>query len=110
MDVLITCKNEEDQIKNEGTSVGSISISRQSRAANSTVLGRMRPNFKLVRDTMAVLVTCKNEEDPIKSVDNIIHQFFRLSRGAKSAVLSQIWSNLELIRTLMVVLINNLQE
>ena len=24
------------------------------------------PNFESVRDVMAVLVTCKNEEDPIK--------------------------------------------
>ena len=25
------------------------------------------PNFELVRDIMVVLITCKNEEDPIKN-------------------------------------------
>ena len=36
-----------------------------SRAANSTVHGWIQPNFKLIRDYIVVLVTCKNEEDPI---------------------------------------------
>ena len=40
---------------------------RCSRAANSTVLGRIWPNFQLVRDIMVLLVTCKYEEDPIKN-------------------------------------------
>ena len=39
----------------------------QLRAANSTVLGPIWPNFKLVRDVMDVLVTCKYEEYPIKN-------------------------------------------
>ena len=38
-----------------------------SRAANSTVLGRIWPKFELVEDIMVVLVTCKYEEDPIKN-------------------------------------------
>ena len=42
-------------------------FSRCSRAANSAVLGPIWPNFKLVRDVMDVLVTCKYEEDPIKN-------------------------------------------
>ena len=42
-------------------------FSRRSRAANSAVLGPILPNFKLVRDVMYVLVTCKYEEDPIKN-------------------------------------------
>ena len=42
-------------------------FSRRSRAANSTVLGPIRPNFELVRDVIDVLVTCKYEEDPIKN-------------------------------------------
>ena len=41
-------------------------FSRRYRAANSAVLGPIMPNFELVQDFMAVLVTCKNEEDPIK--------------------------------------------
>ena len=36
------------------------------KAANSTVHGWMQPNFKLIRDYIVVLVTCKNEENPIK--------------------------------------------
>ena len=36
-------------------------------AANSAVPGRIRPNFELVRDIMVVLLTCKNEEDPINN-------------------------------------------
>ena len=42
-------------------------FSRRPRAANSAVHGRIWPNFELVQDFMAVLVTCKNEEDPIKN-------------------------------------------
>ena len=40
---------------------------KRSRAANSAVCCRILPNFKLVRDIMVVLHTCKNEEDPIKN-------------------------------------------
>ena len=36
-------------------------------AANSAVHGRIWLNFELVRDFMVVLLTCKNEEDPIKN-------------------------------------------
>ena len=42
-------------------------FSRRSRAANSEVCGLIWPNFELIRDFMVVLVTCKNEEDPIKN-------------------------------------------
>ena len=41
--------------------------SRRSRAANSAVHSLIAPNFKLVRAFMVVLITCKNEEDPIKN-------------------------------------------
>ena len=41
-------------------------FSRRSRAANSAVLGPIRPNFQLIRDVMHVLLTCQYEEDPIK--------------------------------------------
>ena len=33
---------------------------------NSEVRGRIGSNFKLIRDFMVVLLTCKNENDPIK--------------------------------------------
>ena len=73
--VLITCKNEEDPIKNEGARVLTTFLPLQdyviffirSRAANSAVLCRIWLKFKLIRDIMVVLVTCKYEEDPIKN-------------------------------------------
>ena len=34
---------------------------------SDAVLGPIRPNFKLVRDVIVVLVTCKNEKDQIKN-------------------------------------------
>ena len=40
---------------------------RRSRAANSVVSGPIWPKFKLVRDFMYVLVTCKYEKDRIKN-------------------------------------------
>ena len=74
MHFLLTCKNEVDQIKNEGATVFTRFLplvygdfSRRSRAANSTVLGLIWPNFELVRDVIDVLVTCKYEEDLIKN-------------------------------------------
>ena len=75
MHVLLTCKKEVDQIKNEGARVFTRFLplkvyedfSRCSRAANSAVLGPIWPNFELVRDVMDVLVICKYEEYPIKN-------------------------------------------
>ena len=75
MHVLVTCKNEVDQIKNEGARVFTRFLplkvfgdfSRRSRAANSTVLGPIWPNFELVLDLIDVLITCKYEEDPTKN-------------------------------------------
>ena len=40
---------------------------RRSRAANSAVLGQIWLIFKLIRDIIDVLVTCKYEEDQIKN-------------------------------------------
>ena len=40
----------------------------RSRAANSVVRGRIRPNFELIQAPMHVIVTCKYEKDPIKSI------------------------------------------
>ena len=42
-------------------------FSRRSRAANSAVHGPIWSKFKLVQDFIVVLITCKNEEDPIKN-------------------------------------------
>ena len=87
MHVLITCKNEDDQLKNEGARVFTRFLplevygdfSRGSRAANSAVLGPIWPNFELVRDVMDVLVTCKYEEDPFKNEGaSVVTTFFPL--------------------------------
>ena len=75
MHVLVTCKNEDDQFKNEGARVFTRFLqlqvygdfSRRSRAANSAVLGPIKSNFELGQDFMVVLLTCKNIEDPIKN-------------------------------------------
>ena len=44
-----------------------MSFFRRSRAANSEVSGGILPKFKLIQAFIVVLVTCKNEEDPIKN-------------------------------------------
>ena len=41
-------------------------FSRSSRAANSAVHGKIWPNSEFVRDFINVLITCNNQEDPIK--------------------------------------------
>ena len=76
MHVLVTCKNKEDLIKNEGARVFTKffpllaygDYSRRSRAANSAAHSRIWSNFELFRNLMAVFITYKNEEDPIKNV------------------------------------------
>ena len=68
MVVLQTCKNEEDSIKNEGASVLTrFFFSICSRAANSEASGVIVAKFELIQAFIVVLVTCKNEEDPIKT-------------------------------------------
>ena len=60
-------------------------FSRCSRAANSTVLGPIWPNFELVLDNMDVLVTCKYEEYPIKiegaRLDTTDTAIFQMRKG-----------------------------
>ena len=46
-----------------------ILIFQTSRADNSAVRGRIWSKLKLVRDIVVILVTCKNEEDPLKNKD-----------------------------------------
>ena len=61
---------------------------------------------------MAVLLTCKNDEDLIKNESaksdiNIIHRFFRCSRADNSGVSSGNWPKNELIQAFMHVLITS---
>ena len=61
MNVLVTCKYEEDPIKNRGARVFT------TLADNSGVGGGVWPKFELIEAFMHVLVTCKNEDDQIKN-------------------------------------------
>ena len=74
MDVLVTCKYEEDPIKNRDPRVFTTGLEcsqhymqffRCARADNSGVGGGIWPKFELIQAFMAmhVLVTCKNESD-----------------------------------------------
>ena len=75
MPVLVTSNFDDDLIKNKQASMEtpfshykSMGIFfRRSRAANSVVSSPIWPKFKLVRDFMHVLITCKYKKDWIKS-------------------------------------------
>ena len=75
MDVIVTSKNKEDPNKTEGARVATtlnIDFS-QSRADNSAVKGQIWLKFEIIRDVMAILVTSKYEEDPLKNVGASVH-------------------------------------
>ena len=68
MDVLVTCKYEEDLIKNEGANNNSMVAMETS--------GRIWPNFGLIQALIHVLITCKYEKNPIKnSGENVMTSF-----------------------------------
>ena len=51
----------------------------RSRADNSVVRGRIRPNFEHIHVLLHVIVTCKYEKDPIKNIrENVMTPFFPL--------------------------------
>ena len=75
MDVLVTCKYEEDPIKNEGARVLTTFPDYNSMVAMETS-GRIWPNFELIQALIHVLITCKYEKDPIKnSGKNVMTSF-----------------------------------
>ena len=75
MHVLITCNNGEISIKNEGARVATTYLplfvygdfSKRPRAAYSAVGCTIWPKFELCLEFMVVLITYKNEEDPIQN-------------------------------------------
>ena len=69
MVVLVTCKYEEDSIKIEGARVLTrlYVIFSDAQGQPTPVGGRILPKFELIQAFIVVLVTCKNEEDPIKN-------------------------------------------
>ena len=65
---IVTSTNEEDPIKIEGDRVATtlnIDVSH-SQGQITAVKSRIWLKFELIRDVMAILVTSKYEEDPIK--------------------------------------------
>ena len=67
MQVLLTCKTEEDPIKNKRclNDHNIIQYFRRSSAANPVVSIWIRPKLKLIQAFIHVLFTCKAEEDPM---------------------------------------------
>ena len=75
MDVLVTCKYEEDPIKNEGARVDTTFSPFNSMVAMETS-GRIWLNFELIQALIHVLITCKYEKNPIKnSGENVMTSF-----------------------------------
>ena len=66
--VLVTCKNG-DPIKNEGARVLTSLLFDFSDAQGQLTPKSegIPPKFELIQDFIVVLVTCKNEKDPIKN-------------------------------------------
>ena len=88
-------------------------FSRRSRAAKFEVRDGIWLKLKLVQAFMHVLITCKNEADPIKVATTpiiSIWKFFRCSSETNSAVSGQIRPNFELKRDLLVVLVAGKNE
>ena len=118
MDVLVTCKYEEDPIKNEGARVvttlysnfsdpqGQITlvlVSVSGRNLNSSKLSCMSslPARMRMIDSKMWELECSQDFSNYKSMGI----FSRHSRAANSAVLGPIWPNFELVRDVMDVLV-----
>ena len=74
MHVLVTCKYEDDSIKNEGARVvtncsyyKSMFFSDAQGQLTPQSMIEFWPNFELIRTLMVFIISCKNQEDPIKN-------------------------------------------
>ena len=75
MDVLVTCKYEEDPIKMKALEWTQHFPHYNSMVAMETS-GRIWPNFELIQALIHVLITCKYEKNPIKnSGENVMTSF-----------------------------------
>ena len=77
---------------------------RRPRAAYSAVRGRIEQSLELIRDFIAVLDTCKNEEDPIKNEGHRVLTTLYINSDAQgqiAAVSGGIWPKYELIQAEM---------
>ena len=84
-------------------------ISLNAQGQLTAVTCQIGPKFKLVRDVMVVLHTCKTEEDPIKNEGARVltrsYRFLMHSRAANSAFHEEILPNFKLIQVFMVDLV-----
>ena len=106
MALLVICKFEDDSIKSEGnflrTTFSPLKVYEKmfcrSRASNFEVNSPIWPEIELVQDFIAVLVTQKYDEDPIKNKVGILRTrsnmvFFGTKgqvTGSKPEILSRI--------------------
>ena len=72
MKVLVTCKNEEDPIENEGARVVhittlSINSKMLKKGGYSKIGDGNLTRFKLIQDFIVVFLIFKNKEDPFKN-------------------------------------------
>ena len=114
MDVLITCKYEEDPIKNEGARVfttlyvnfsdaqGQITLEsvvvsgRNFNSSKLSCMSSLPARMRMIESKMKEL-ECSQDYSHYKSMGN----FSRRSRAANSAVLGPIWPNFDRVRDVM---------
>ena len=118
MNVLVTCKYEEDPIKNDGARVDTtlysnfsdaqgqitlVLVSVSGRNLNSSKLSCMSslPARMRMIDSKMKELECSQDFSHYKSMGI----FSRRSRAANSAVLVPIWPNFELVRDVIDVLV-----
>ena len=118
MVVLVTCKNEEDPIKNEGARVfttlninfsdvqGQITLElvvvsgRNLYSSKLSCMSSLPARMRMIETKMKEL-ECSQDLTHYKSMGI----FSRRSRASNSAVLGPIWPNFELVRDVMDVLV-----
>ena len=62
-----SCQNSNSRVLTRVYVVVVVVFFRRSRAANSVVSGRIIPKSELLQAFIVVLITGKNEEDPVKN-------------------------------------------
>ena len=105
MVVLVTCKNKEDPIKNEGAYIdfsdaqGQITLElvvvsgRNLNSSKLSCMSSLPARMRMIESKMKEL-ECSQDFSHYKSMGI----FSRRSRAANSAVLGPIWPNFELVR------------
>ena len=117
MEVLVTCKYDEDLIKNEGARVVATLYSNFSDAQGQITLvlvsvsGRNLNSSKLscfysLPARMRMIDSKMKELECSQDFSHYVYgDFSRRSRAANSAVLGPIWQNFELVRDVIDVLV-----